>query len=176
MTLPTSARAASMPGASVPFGTKTYSILAADDSSIIRRTMAKAVDSYNKRQEKVKLELETAENRKQAEDLLKKKPVDILITDNSMPETDAGIELTQFAQKLNDKPFIAMMSGDDVEDKALTAGAQAFFNKREPIPKVLQAVVDLFRQSKKLLKSVTSCSAEINNATPFANKTDVIHQ
>jgi len=162
MTLSLLSQANSLSGSHVRFGTKTkYSVLAADDSPIILKTMQRAVDVYNQSTEDIQLDLTLAENREQAQTILKahldnQNPVDILITDNSMPHMDEGIALSQFAQQLSQKPFVAMMSSDKIEDKAKAAGIQAFFSKGNPILKVLHSVLDKFQQNKNMPPSPTN--------------------
>lgn len=180
MSLSSISRAKSPSTFRVRFGLgERYSVLAADDSPLIRKTMKRAVDVFNQHSHDTQLDLTLAEDRLNAESILREriqqeKPVDILITDNSMPQSDEGIRLSQFAQGLSKKPFIAMMSGDNIEDKARQAGIQAFFTKNNPISSVLQTVLELFQKGQQTFKPQANCAIEATATIDSGQHTKIL--
>lgn len=83
-------------------------VLIAEDEKMIRTGLATMV-----RRAPVRIdEVLEARDGKQALEILRSKPVDLLITDIRMPQMD-GLELAAHCQKLEQPPFVLVISGYD---------------------------------------------------------------
>ena len=120
-------------------------VLIVDDDPIIRATNRRFLQQYNTELPEDRFETTLA---KDGQDGLEKAeqaeaeghPFAVMITDNDMPRKK-GVELIRDVVQLKFKPFIAMISSDDVETEAREAGANAFHTKparKETIRSIMQ--------------------------------------
>ncbi len=66
--------------------------------------------------------------------------IDIVLTDDAMPEDGDGLELVEKIRHIGFPKKIIMMSGSIDETMALAAGANQFLAKPIPLQKILSAV------------------------------------
>lgn len=125
-----------------------YKILAADDSSLIRKLIQDALASGGFHN------IEMVGNGQAAWDLLRDEgdEVDILLTDIEMPKMD-GLTLTRHVKEseaLKHIPIIVFSSvmAADIKRKAQSIGADAQITKPE-MRGLLETVIDLLEKSKK---------------------------
>lgn len=91
-------------------------LLIADDNAALRRTMGRVLEAAGH-------DVALAENARDALELCRRNPVDVIITDLYMPEMD-GIELLLQAQnECPEVPIIAMSGGGEVVNQDLLRDA-----------------------------------------------------
>jgi len=126
-----------------------HTILVVDDSPDMRQFMA---NIFNK-----EYTVETAADGEEAEQIVRSKPIDIIITDLMMPNVD-GLELTQFIKKNPDLDFIPVIlltAKTAIESRleALEYGADDYVTKPFE-PEYLRARVhNILVQRKQLEQS-----------------------
>ncbi len=66
--------------------------------------------------------------------------IDVVLTDDAMPDEGDGLELVQQIRQLGFTGKIVMMSGTASEEMAIMAGADQFLPKPFPVQKILSAI------------------------------------
>ncbi len=130
-------------------------ILVVDDESSIRRTLKEILEFE-------KYEVHLAANGKDALDMAREVPFDVILLDIKMPEMD-GMEVLDALQKFSESPVI-MISGHGTIETAVEAikkGAYDFIVKPPDLNRLLVTVrnaidkKDLVTETKKLKKEVS---------------------
>ncbi|MQW23789.1 MULTISPECIES: response regulator transcription factor [unclassified Lactococcus] len=117
-------------------------LIADDDRSIL------TLLSFNFRQDD--FEVMTAANGKQALDIAKKNPFDLILLDLMMPEYN-GIEVTEILRKKeNYTPILILTARDDDEVKlrGFQAGSDEYLDKSTPMKEILVRANALIRRSQ----------------------------
>ncbi|PCS00973.1 response regulator transcription factor [Lactococcus fujiensis] len=133
-------------------------LIADDDRSIL------TLLSYNFRQHD--FEVTTASDGKQALDLARKKPFDLILLDLMMPEYD-GIEVTEILRKKgNFTPILILTARDDDEVKllGLQAGSDEYLDKSTPMKEIVVRGNALIRRSQMYNQSRPVLKEETNSA------------
>lgn len=143
-------------------------ILIVDDSSVDRRLAGKPLESAG-------LTVLTAENGRQALELIAAQEIDVVVTDMVMPEVD-GLELVkQIKAKFRSLPVIVMTAhgSEEVAVKALQIGAASYVPKKniardlESTVRSVLSIVSARRAEQALLESLTHVEMrfELRNET-----------
>jgi diguanylate cyclase (GGDEF)-like protein len=137
--------------------TTNLAILVVDDtkfsSAIVSKTLANA--GYD--------DIRSAKSALEALELIKERPIDILLADWMMPEMD-GLELTQNIRKLDEVSglytytiLLTAKDGNDNFARAFDAGVDDFINKasmkEQLVPRIMAATRLVLRQNKLLRKN-----------------------
>lgn len=144
--------------------TKDLSILIVDDTKFSSAIVAKTLRTENY------LDLRTAKSAAEALELIKSRPIDILLADWLMPEMD-GLELTKHIRDLDEATgqytyVILLTAKDGVEalSEAFDAGVDEFINKslmrEQLIPRIFAATRLVTRQNKLLSQNRTLAAAK----------------
>ena len=137
-------------GVRVPYIDENLSVMVVDDNPMNR----KVVSSICKKMNWI---CDTANDGKQALDLLRKKKFDFILMDCQMPEMD-GYEATRIIRDKNcflkdhDIPIIAVTAnaGDENRDRCLQAGMDAFIPKPVNPSLLKETVKDVLKRKKGL--------------------------
>ena len=96
--------------------TRIQNILFADDSSMARIMFKTGLSGSG-------FNVMTACSGEEADQLIQEHELDLLVLDNQMRPGPLGLEL---CAKYSDQVPVILLSGDDIEQAAVTAGATAF--------------------------------------------------
>jgi two-component system, response regulator YesN len=152
-----------------------YKVVIADDEKLILKNLAQIIDWHG-------LDCQiigTAENGQEVMEIIENQPVDLLLTDISMPEMN-GIELLKTVNQIDHKPMVILISGyDDFEYAKEGIKNNAFDYILKPIDydeledcvkralnKIKEQKINVFEHEKyAIYKLITSgkVDAQINN-------------
>ena len=114
---------------------QTHQVLLVDDSPVMLKLLGKKLADY-------KLNVHVAPGVETALDILKQKPIDILITDKSMPTSD-GLDLVRFVRENHGNTGIIVVTGFASVEGAVEAvkiGADEYLQKPLTDEKLFPAV------------------------------------
>jgi sigma-B regulation protein RsbU (phosphoserine phosphatase) len=137
--------------------------LVVDDDPMVRKIVVRGLSQLNPS------EVIEVEDGLAAQEVLKLKSVDVVITDVMMPNMD-GLELMQWAQEHCPQPLWIVLSGLETFDAAVDAlqlGAFDYLGKPPEVPRVRVAVrnaldqIELVRERERLYAELESSNAQL---------------
>ncbi|MEP4145995.1 MAG: SpoIIE family protein phosphatase [Halioglobus sp.] len=146
--------------------------LVVDDDPMVRKIVARGLGQLNPS------EIIEVEDGLEAQAVLQKRDVDVVVTDVVMPNMD-GLELIKWAQEHCPKPLWIILSGLETFDaavEALQSGAFDYLAKPPEVPRVRVAVrnaleqIELERERKRLYAELEDSNAQL------AEKVDQLQQ
>jgi uncharacterized protein (TIGR02266 family) len=132
----------------------TFRVLLVEDNVVVRDMFRYGIQklSARKRFPGTRLQVEEAENGKQAWDIMKRKMFDLLVLDLYMPVMDGRqlIEHVRSDDKLKDIPIIVVSSGGKEDrEAALAAGADLFLAKPIKLKEMVETVEALIASNRR---------------------------
>ncbi len=137
--------------------------LVVDDDPMVRMIVVRGLSQLNPS------EVLEVEDGLAAQEVLRRRSVDVVVTDVMMPNMD-GLELMQWAQKHCPQPLWIVLSGLETFDAAVDAlqlGAFDYLGKPPEVPRVRVAVrnaldqIELVRERKRLYAELENSNAQL---------------
>jgi len=137
--------------------------LVVDDDAMVRRIVARGLEALGP------AEVLEVEDGLAAQDVLRQKPVDVVVTDVLMPNM-SGLELMKWAQDHCPEPLWIVLSGLETFDAAVDAlqlGAFDYLGKPPEVQRVRIAVrnaldqIELVRERRRLYEQIERSNAQL---------------